>query len=137
MVLTAFEPDRGQCGTRAVALLGQAELAVVQRQLDVLQRRGARQQVEVLEHEADLPIADGGAGVGRQLGDGCARQPIGALRRPIEAAEDVHERRLARPGGAHDGDELAARDVERHAAQGLHLDVAEPVDLPQVAHFNQ
>ena len=34
--------------------------------------------------------------------------------------QQVHERRLARARRAHDGGELAARDLERHAAQGVH-----------------
>ena len=33
-----------------------------------------------------------------------------AARRPVEAAEDVHQRRLARARRAHDGDELAGLD---------------------------
>jgi hypothetical protein len=43
---------------------------------------------------------------------------------PVEAGEDVHERRLARAGRAHDGGELAACDVERDAAEGVDGGVA-------------
>ena len=37
--------------------------------------------------------------------------------RLVEPGEDVHQRRLAGARGAHDGDELARRDVERDAAK--------------------
>src|SRR5690606_28570246 len=39
----------------------------------------------------------------------------------VETADDVHQRRLAGTGRAHDGDELAVVDPERHAAQGHHF----------------
>ena len=47
----------------------------------------------------------------------------------VEAADDVHQRRLARAGGAHDRDEVAPLDDERDAAEGVHLDVAHHVGL--------
>ena len=50
-------------------------------------------------------------------------------RRLVEAAEDVHQRRLARARRAHDRDELALVDGQRDAAQRVHLDVAQLVDL--------
>ncbi len=56
-------PTRASALARPLVALGAAEraVAVQQRQLDVLERRGARQQVEALEHEADLRVADLGA----------------------------------------------------------------------------
>ena len=65
----------GQLGRRVAGALGQARRApaprsarscalgrldagIDHRQLDVLQRAGARQQVELLEHEADAAVAD-------------------------------------------------------------------------------
>src|SRR5205823_8433182 len=38
-----------------------SEFAVEQRELDVLERRGAGEEIEALENEADLRIADHGA----------------------------------------------------------------------------
>ena len=35
----------------------------------------------------------------------------------VQAAQDVHGRGLAGPAGAHDGDELASRDVQRDALE--------------------
>ena len=59
-------------------------------------------------------------------------QVVRAVRGPIEAAEDVHERGLARSAGAANRDELAGVDFERHAAQGAHLGVALVVDFDDV-----
>ena len=47
----------------------------------------------------------------------------------VEAGDAVHEGGLARPGGAHDGAELAAGKVEGHAVQRPHLGGALAVDL--------
>jgi hypothetical protein len=76
----AFEPDQPQRLERARVALGAARLAVDQRDLDVLERGRARQQVEALEDEADLAVAD--------LGEAVARE-----RRDIRAVEDERPRR--------------------------------------------
>jgi hypothetical protein len=99
---------------------------------DVVERRRARQQVEALEDEPDLLVPDGGELVLRHLRDVLPVEEVLARRRPVEAAGDVHERRLAgtrRPG---DRQELAALDVEVHAAQRLHLDLADDVPLDEI-----
>src|SRR5262249_5078887 len=106
-------------------------------QLHVFDRAGTCQEVEVLEHEAQLAVADGGALVRRQRRYIRAGQLVRAACGPVETADDVHERRLAGPRGTHDGDELARVDVHRHSAQCLDLDVTELVDLAQVARVNQ
>ena len=86
--------------------------AVQQRQLDVLQRRGAGQQVEALEDEAEVAAAQPRPLVARQAST-CApwnRYCAGGGR--VEAAEDVHHGRFARAARPHDGHELAGGDVE-------------------------
>ena len=62
----------------------------------------------------------------------CGRQQIASARRAIEAAQDVHERRFSRTGRADDGDELAAADVERDAAERVHRCALHGVDLRDV-----
>ena len=88
-----------------------------QRQLDVLDRGQRRQQVEELEHEADLAAAQARELGLAQLVDALAVEPDLAGRRAIEAGEEVEQRRLAAPARAHDRDELAALDREVDAAQ--------------------
>ena len=90
------------------------------RENDVLLRRQHRQQVEELEDEADVlapklrqlrvvELAD--------LGIGDPDVTVGRL---IEAGEDVHERRLAGPRGAHHCGQLAASNLDRDTPQGVH-----------------
>ena len=88
-----------------------------QRQHDVLLRRQRRQQVERLEDEADVLAAQA-----RELAVVHARDVLAgdvdrARAGRVEAGEQVHQRRLARARRAHDGGELAGREVERDAAQ--------------------
>ena len=67
-------------------------------------------QVETLKHKAK-PFASKAGEIG--FGKLCnvdAIEPIMAAGRPIEAAKDRHQRRLARSGRAHDGNEFAVLD---------------------------
>ena len=86
-----------------------ARAVVEQGQLDVLLGAGAGQQIESLEDEADVSVADVGQPVAAEAVDALAVQFVGARGRPVQAAEDVHERRLSRSRSAHDGDHLAVR----------------------------
>src|ERR1044071_1549841 len=92
-----------------VPVLGRRAV-VHHRQLDVLDRRGAREQVEALKDEADFAVADMRPFVGREPAYVFGLQKIGSVRRTIEAAEYVHERGLAGARRSHDGYELAAPD---------------------------
>jgi hypothetical protein len=148
LLLAAGEFGRGVLGTLGEAHACEARLGarmafgrlhpgIDHRQFDVLERARARQQVELLEHEADAAVADRRERIAGQALDRLARQTVGAAGGLIEAAEDVHQRALARARSAHDRDELAGVDVEAHAAQGMHLLVAHRVGLDQVAGFDQ
>ena len=106
---------------------------VDERQLDVVQRGGAGQQVEGLEDEADLLVADAGQLVVVQLADQLAVEPVFALGGRVQAADQVHQRGLAGAGGAHDGDVLVVLDAHGDAAQRLHLLLgAHVVGAPEV-----
>src|SRR4029079_11324398 len=61
MVRAIAEPDRAQHFVRALMALGglQRVSAVQQRQLDVVERGSARQQIESLEYESDLLVPHG------------------------------------------------------------------------------
>ena len=73
-----------------------------------LRQAGMRgQQVELLEHEADLLVAHlGQLGLGH-VADVHAGQLVAAARRDVQAAQDVHQGRLARAGRTHDRDVVA------------------------------
>ena len=105
---------------------------VDQRQLDVALRGGAGEQVERLEDEPDLAVADRGQLVVGQGQDVHPVEVVGPAGRGVQAAEDVHHRRLARAGVAHDRDHLALVDAQRDAVERPHLDGAGAVDLRDV-----
>ena len=112
------------------------ELAVQERQLDVLHRRSPRQQIETLKDESDLRVADDRTRIAIERGNIDAIENVRARGRPIEAAEDVHERRFSGPGGAHDGDELSLVDIEIDAGERVNLDLAHCVDLRQISNLD-
>ncbi len=107
-----------------------------EREEDVLLRGEHRQEVEELEDEADVlapELRQVVVAERRDLGSGDRH---GAARRLVEPGEGVHERRLARAGRAHDGDELARLDVERDAAQRVDGGRALAVAAREVARFD-
>ena len=66
VVHAVAQADPLQRRARPLPPLGAREAGVDQRQLDVVQGVGARQQVEGLEDEADLLVADGRELAGRR-----------------------------------------------------------------------
>ena len=117
---------------RCDALFGR-DAGVDQRQLDVVQRGGAGQQVEGLEDESDFFVADARQFVVVQFADQLAVQPVVALAGRIQAADQVHQRGLAGAGRSHDGDVFVALDAQVDSAQRVHLLLrAHVVGLPQV-----
>ena len=54
------------------------------------------------------------------------------LRRRIQAADQVHQRRFARTGRTHDRDILAALDLDVDAGDRIDLLIAHDVRLPQI-----
>ncbi len=112
--------------------LGGGSAVVDEGQLDVVERGGAGEEVEGLEDEADLLVADAGEFVVVELGDVVAVEPVAALRGGVEAADEVHQRGFAGAGGAHDGDVLVVADAEVDAAESVDLLVAHLVGLPEI-----
>src|SRR5438445_788912 len=110
------EPDCGQTVQRALTTRPRGKATVEQGQLDVLERRRPGQQVELLEHEPDLRVADSRQLVLREPADVDAVEQVVPRRRRVEAAEEIHERRFARSRRSHDGDELAGADGQRHTS---------------------
>ena len=101
---------------RPVAVAARVDL----REHHVLERGSVAEQVEGLEHEADAARAQGGALLVAEAAGVDAVDAVGARRRPVEAAEDVQERGLARARRPDDRQPVAAVDGQVDAAQGLH-----------------
>src|SRR5207249_4366403 len=103
---------------------------------DVLPRRQGRQQVEALEHEADLvaskprtvSVAHGGEIV-----------PIHAdvaAGRTGQSAQDVKQGRFAAAGGAHHRNKLPFLDDQVDAPERRHVHFSDAIDLLQVLGEN-
>ena len=106
-----------------------AGAAVEEGELDVAPGGEVVEQLELLEDEADALVADVRQLVGVHPRDVLAGEEVAAGGRVVEAADDVHQRRLARPRGTDHGDEVALVDGEADAVQRPHLGVAAAVDL--------
>ena len=105
-------------------LVGDA--VIVLRRHDVFDRRQVRDHVKLLEDDADLVTAQERQLVVGDFRDVDAVQKHRAARRVIHAADDIHERRLARAGRPHDGEPIALFHLE--------VDVVERLDLAAVGH---
>jgi hypothetical protein len=100
-----------------------------QRQLNVLRRREHGDQVEGLEDEAHLGRAVARAGRVGQLVNGFPVNEHAAGVDLVQPRDAVQERRLARARRAHDGDELALRDLEVEPVERHHFVPARAVHL--------
>ncbi len=119
----------------ALPALGGRHLAVAQRHVDVVVDVEIGNQVEGLEDEADLAVADARAAVVAELADILAVELVAAAGRRFEQAGDVEEGRLARTRRPGDGDELALADVDGEIAQGVGLDDLGAERLRQMRHL--
>ena len=127
-----LEVDGAQGGLGVLFAVLAIHAGVDERQLDVVQRAGAGQQVEGLEHEADFLVADAGELVVVHFADQVAVEVVQAGGGRIQAADQVHQRGLAGAGGAHDGDVLALLDFDVDAGDGVDFLIAHDVGLAQV-----
>src|SRR6185312_8696018 len=123
---------RLQRGERAAAALRARQAGVGERQLDLRERARARNEVEALEDEAELAVADVGEVVVVEGAHVDRVEQVAAPGRRVEAAEDVHERALAAARAAHHRDEVAALDAQRDAPQRVHGEVPHRVRLRHV-----
>ena len=110
-----------ECGAHERTALAAGQAAVDKRQLNVFKGSQCRDEVESLEDEADLAVADAGQGRRPHVADRLAAQAVDAVGRDIQAAQDVHQRGLARARLAQDAQELPEWDRQRNVIQRAHL----------------
>ena len=89
------EADTLQSMRRLRAPLPCREAGVDQRQLHVVQRVSARQQIERLEDEPDFLVPNARQFVVLEVTDLLAVEPVLTARGSIEAADEVHQCRFA------------------------------------------
>ena len=105
---------------------------VLQPVADVLRRGNGRHEVERLEHEADVVPPQPGellVAQGAEVGFPDVRLAGGE---GVEAGRTVQQRRLPRPGRAHDGGVPAGDELDGDAIQRPHLHLAVAVYLDRV-----
>ena len=116
--------------------LCRADAVVQHGQLHIFQRAGTADQVEGLEHKANLAAAQGGKLAVLRGGHVDAVQPIAALGGLIQRTHDVHQGGLAAAGLAHNGHELALVHIQINAVQDFQLiglaDVKGLYNIPQL-----
>ncbi len=137
VVHARFEPHltkRVLCAAPPFALF---HAAVDQRQLDVFERRGARQEVVPLENEAEHAVSHDGARVIGTRSHVGRPEPVRPSGRPVEAPQDVHHRALARAARPDDGDELPLQDAEVHVDERAHGDLSRAVVLFDVVELDE
>ena len=131
------EADAPERLPRLLAPGAQVDAGIDHRQRDVAQRVHARQQVELLEDEADFAVPERREPVRIQALDRGPGEAIGAGGGAIEAADQVHQGRFAGPGGTHHGGEIAVLDLERDTVEGDDAAGIELVDAGEVAGLDQ
>ncbi len=110
MVHAVFQGNTRQRGLCPCHAFRGAHPAVDKRLHHVLQRRGARQEVEALEHETDRAVSCDGQFVFRQAGDVAPFEEITAGGGPVETAQDVHHGRFAGTRRADESDVFVLAD---------------------------
>jgi hypothetical protein len=113
------------------------EAGIDRRHLDILACARGRDEIVLLEDEAEGAPAQGCALFRIQGAHVLPGEPITAAGWAVEAAQDVHEGRLARARSPDDGDQLAHLDGERDSPQHLDPALARAIGLAHAHKLNQ
>src|SRR5437660_1585898 len=73
----------------------------------------------------------------REIVQPLSRDDHVALTRPVDAGDEVQERRFPRSRGPHEAHEMSRRDVERHALERVHLIDAAHVATRDIADLDE
>ena len=134
VVSTVGEAHQRERFFRAFALVASANTGttIKHRQLDVLERGGAGEQVEALKHEPDIPVPQVGEFITVQVADAHTIKQEPSAGRAIQTAERVHHRALSGTARPHDGDELAGLDRQRDPTYCVDFDLAADIGLAEL-----
>src|SRR5215471_9009154 len=100
-------------------------------------RAQRRQKIEFLEDESDFASAQPRTFTIRKTGEIDTIDDDAAGIGAREAADHIKERGFAAARRAHHGDEFAALDNERNAAQRGHVDLAHTISFAQFSGFDE
>ncbi len=96
-------------------------------------RRQARNQIVKLKHKTNVFPSIARQGPIVELGKLLAFVKHRASARHIEPAQNIEKRTLAAAGGPEQNHELTRVELQVHAPQSVHLDLAHMVDLREAA----
>src|SRR5580700_2319409 len=119
-----------------LALRG-ARTAVCQGQFDVLVDCEVADQVERLEDEPDLAIANPRALADRQLADGLSVQHVTSICRGVEQPQDREQCRLAAAGRTSDGNVGTFLDLQVDLRKCVRLHFVREEDFLYAFHFDE
>src|SRR5439155_16926331 len=121
MLAALTQPDLTEhvVGTRPASAAVQAGRG--EGSLDVLGRREGRDEVELLEDEADVVPAQVGQLLVAHPLEGVASEAHGALGGPVQRAQQLQQGALARATRSLHGDKLTRCDLEVDTVDGTHL----------------
>jgi len=108
-----------------------------QREFEILQRRGALQQIEPLEYETDVVATQQRALLARHAADVRTTKIIVPVRRRVETAENIHAGRFAGARRSHHGNKLAVLHREIDARECRDFRIARSVDLLDAPQFEK
>jgi hypothetical protein len=108
-----------------------------QRHEYVVQRGGSRQQIETLKNKADQPVAQRGPFIRRRARNLLPIQPILPGAGTIQAAENIHQRALARTAGSHQRHQLPLANGQGDTFKHLQIHLSQVVGLANLAQFKQ
>ena len=131
------QPERAEQQLCARIALRGRHPRIDRRHLDVLERGRGVDEVVALEDEAERLAPQPSQLVAVEARDILAHEPVGAGGGAIQAAEDVHQRGLARPRRAHDRKVLARIDLQAHPVQDLDVEVPGVEGLGHIRQLDQ
>jgi hypothetical protein len=135
VLLARRQADLGERFLDALLALGRRVAAIAQGHVDVVEKIEVRDQVEPLEDEADLFVAQFRARVVVHAAHRHAVQQVVAAGEFFQQAGDVEEGGLARARGPRHRHELAFAHVQVELAQRVRLDHVGAVDLAEFLHL--
>jgi len=129
------KPDGLECRFSPLAHIG-GVIAVAYRQGDIFEGVNAGQQVVVLEYKTDLLIPNDCELIIFQVGNKQRIEIIFTRSGRVEAADHVHQGRLARTARTHDGNHLTRKNLQVNAAQCWNHDLTKAIILGEITNID-
>src|SRR5687767_12645350 len=136
-MLSAGEPHSLKHVRGLRPLFREREPSVQQRQLCILERARARNQIETLKHESDFAVSDIRQLIRPQFANISVLEPVMSLRRTVQTSQDVHQCGFPGTGCTHDGNELTFFNSQTQSTERLHIHIAKAIDFPDVVTLNE